>query len=107
MSKCAGESANFFRPVGLWPGGSGARLYDDKDDSGRHCGLQICLLREGKTSAMLSFSLLLRGESNIHCDNFIEQRKHGCMTPHVVDANQCGSAVLWTQGFERKVVRSI
>jgi hypothetical protein len=40
------------------------------------------LLRKGKTSAMLSFSLLLRGGLlSIHCDNFIEQRKHGCMTP--------------------------
>jgi len=29
------------------------------------------------------------------------------MASNVVDANQCGGAVLWTQGFERKVMRSI
>ena len=46
-------------------------------------------------------------QSRIRCDDFTEQRKHGCMAPHVVDSNQCGSAVLWTQGFEREVVRSI
>src|SRR6516164_6810600 len=41
------------------------------------------------------------------CDDFIEQREHSRVPPHVVDANQCGGAVLWTQGFERKVVCSI
>src|SRR5262249_22788518 len=43
----------------------------------------------------------------LRCDDFIEQREHSRVSPHVVDANQCGGAVLWTQGFERKVVCSI
>ncbi len=29
------------------------------------------------------------------------------MSPHVVDMDECGGAVLWTQGFESKVMRSI
>jgi hypothetical protein len=47
------------------------------------------------------------GKSTLRCDDFIEQREHGRVAPHVVNSNQCGSAVLWTQGFERKVMRSI
>jgi hypothetical protein len=40
-------------------------------------------------------------------DDFIEQREHSHVAPHVVDANQCADAVAWTQGFERKIVRNI
>ena len=29
------------------------------------------------------------------------------MPPHVVDADQCGGAVTWTQGFEREVVSGV
>ena len=29
------------------------------------------------------------------------------MTPHVVDADKCGDAIPWTEGFVGKVIRSI
>ena len=41
------------------------------------------------------------------CEHFIEQGEHSRMSPHVVDADQCGCAVTWTQGLEREVVSSV
>ena len=41
------------------------------------------------------------------CDNFVEQRKHRSMTPRVVDVNECGGTVTWTQGFMPKLVSRI
>jgi hypothetical protein len=29
------------------------------------------------------------------------------VTPHVVDVNECGGAVIWTQGFVRKIAMDL
>ena len=48
-------------------------------------------------------------ERSLHgcCEHFIEQGEHSRMPPHVVDADQCGCAVTWTQGLEREVVSGV
>ena len=41
------------------------------------------------------------------CDHLVEQRKHSRMIPRVVDVNECGGTVTWTQGFMPKLVSRI
>ena len=38
-------------------------------------------------------------------DNFIEQRQHRSMTPHVVDVDECGASVQRPHGFDSKIMR--
>jgi hypothetical protein len=39
------------------------------------------------------------------CQDFIEQREHSRMSPHVVDIDESSAAVKWAQSINRKVVR--
>src|SRR5262245_7354286 len=52
-------------------------------------------------------SRAVHGCSSPRRDDFIKQCEDSRVASHVVYANQCGGAVFWTHGFERKVVHSI
>jgi hypothetical protein len=39
------------------------------------------------------------------CDNFVEQREHRSMSPHVIDIDECGAPVQRAHGFDGKIVR--
>ena len=41
------------------------------------------------------------------CYHFVEKREQSRMASRVVDINDCGGTVTWTQGIVPKVVRSI
>jgi hypothetical protein len=38
------------------------------------------------------------------CDNFVEQRQHRSMAPHIVDIDGVGALVQRTHGFDGKIV---
>jgi hypothetical protein len=41
------------------------------------------------------------------CDNFVEQREHRSVAPCVVDVNEHGGTIAWTQSFVAKSVSGI
>jgi hypothetical protein len=41
-------------------------------------------------------------KSPLCCDYLIEQREHGGMFPHVVDADQGGGALTWTRALNAR-----
>jgi hypothetical protein len=45
------------------------------------------------------------GAASLHrCYDLVEQRKYSRMTPRVVNMDNGGAAVKWTQGLDRKIV---
>jgi hypothetical protein len=46
-------------------------------------------------------------EGSTRCDDFVEQRKHSSMTPHVIDVNERGSTIMWTEGVVSKLAGRI
>jgi hypothetical protein len=46
-------------------------------------------------------------ECSTRCDDFVEQRKHSSMTPHVFDVNERGSTIMWTKDVVSKLVGRI